>query len=447
MIFERMRQMQYLGKILPVDGYEVRLASSLPTDYLHSLHHLYQPLIGIEAISLYQTLLLQLEVQAEVSIQTHHTLMNYLNLPLDKIYEARLKLEGIGLLKTYRFESDDRVYFTYELQAPFSPRQFFADMMLSELLYRQLGKSRFSLLKHYYTKTEERDIGKDITASFGDVFETFQSQAPIHTPARPEKSPSIPIKAVDFSILEQTLKRKMIPVNKVLTETNKKAIVQLMQLYELETYEVENALLWALTDENTLDIEQLRAACHDLFRAKHNVTDVKLSVKKESERTEQKQLSKEERLIATFESITPKQLLEDLSAGHNASEQDMKLISEIMLKQGLPNPVMNVLIHYVLLQSNMKLSKPYLEKIASHWSRAKLKTAKEAMEFARKQAEPQVKQQRNYRKKNGTKEVIPEWFKERKVKQQSSKQESAFQNEEKEDEELVKLLQRHASEK
>lgn len=447
MIFERMRQMQYLGKILPVDGYEVRLANSLPTDYLHSLYHLYQPLIGIEAISLYQTLLLQIEIQTEISIQTHHTLMNYLNLPLDKIYEARLKLEGIGLLKTYRFESDDRVYFTYELQAPFSPRQFFGDLMLSELLYRHLGKSRFSLLKNYYTETEKRDIGKDITASFGDVFETFQSKAPIHTPAPPEKSPGIPIKTVDFTIIEQTLKRKMIPVNKVLTETNKNVIAQLMQLYDLETYEVENALLWALTDENTLDIEQLRAACHDLFRAKHNVADVKLSMKQEYERTEQKQMSKEERLIATFESISPKQLLEDLSAGHNASEQDMKLISEIMLKQGLPNPVMNVLIHYVLLQSDMKLSKPYLEKIASHWSRAKLKTAKEAMEFARKQAEPQVKQQRNYRKKNETKEVIPDWFKERKVKQQSPKQESAFQNEEKEDEELVKLLQRHASEK
>ena len=112
--------------------------------------------------------------------------MTYLNLPLDQIYEARLKLEGIGLLKTYQFDSDDRVYFTYELQAPFSPRQFFADMMLSELLYRHLGKSRYTLLKNFYSKNNERDIGKDITASFSDVFQTIQSKNPVHSPAPPE---------------------------------------------------------------------------------------------------------------------------------------------------------------------------------------------------------------------------------------------------------------------
>src|SRR5699024_9328968 len=71
-----------------------------------------------------------------------------------------------------------------------------------------------------------------------------------------------------------------------------------------------------------------------------------------------------------------------------ASESDMKLIREVMLKQGLKTPVMNVLIHYVLLQSNMQLSRAYLEKIASHWSRANLSSAKEAMEFAKLQNQP-----------------------------------------------------------
>ncbi len=61
------------------------------------------------------------------------------------------------------------------------------------------------------------------------------------------------------------------------------------------------------------------------------------------------------------------------------------MIGDIMLKQGLPLSVMNVLIHYALLQTDNKLSRPYIEKIASHWSRAKLKTAREAIEFATKQ--------------------------------------------------------------
>lgn len=45
--------MQHLGKILPIDGYKVQIQGALPIDYLASLTHLYQPLLGIEAVSLY----------------------------------------------------------------------------------------------------------------------------------------------------------------------------------------------------------------------------------------------------------------------------------------------------------------------------------------------------------------------------------------------------------
>src|SRR5690625_7466663 len=90
------------GSLLPIDGYKVKLPYNLTIDYTNSLIHLYQPLIGIDSISLYLTLLHDINLQPEVQLQTHHTLMNQLNMSLDKIYEARLKLEGIGLIKTYQ---------------------------------------------------------------------------------------------------------------------------------------------------------------------------------------------------------------------------------------------------------------------------------------------------------------------------------------------------------
>src|SRR5699024_3879364 len=88
---------------------------------------------------------------------------------------------------------------------------------------------------------------------------------------------------------------------------------------------------------------------------------------------------------------------------------------------GLPAPVMNVLIHYVLLQSNMKLSKNYMEKIASHWSRARLKTAREAMEFAKREQKVRQAKQTSHRKTYSN-EVIADWFKEREQKQKQNKQ-------------------------
>src|SRR5699024_11720225 len=93
-------------------------------------------------------------------------------------------------------------------------------------------------------------------------------------------------------------------------------------------------------------------------------------------------------LVERLETIPTKQVLEDLSDGNHAPEQDLKMISDIMTKQGLTTPVMNVLIHFSLLQTNMMLSRNYIEKVAGHWSRAKLKTERDDMDFDLQQVAP-----------------------------------------------------------
>ncbi|WP_067730914.1 replication initiation and membrane attachment family protein [Oceanobacillus damuensis] len=414
--------MNYIGQILPVDGYRITLKEYLPVDYAKSLTHLYQPMIGIEAVSLYQTLLHDIELQEDLTPQTHHTLMNYLNLPLDEIYQSRLKLEGIGLLKTYKQSGDSRDLYTYELQSPFAPDKFFKDAMLSQLLFHHIGQQKFNLLKSHHLRTAVTDSAENITASFNDVFQTFTPSAEALKDIPQEKSSSDEVQ-LDFSWMEQMLKQRMIPAGKVLTSDNRRLIYQMMVLYDLETHEIDKSVLWALTDENELDTEEFKVACHDLFKAKNSNKTIRLTenVQTVKKKTAEAPSTKEGMLIQELETISPKQLLEDLSSGGHASEQDMKAIREVMTTQGLPAPVMNVLIHYVLLQSNMKLSKAYLEKIASHWSRANINTAKEAMVFAKKEQErfqKDMKRKSTYNnRKQVSKEVVPDWFKERKHKQ------------------------------
>lgn len=447
--------MNFIGKIFPVDGYYVILDGNLPVDYAKSLTHLYQPLVGMQAVALYQTLLHEIELQLNLEPQTHHTLMNYLNIPLDEIYQARLKLEGIGLLQTYESGHTDEKYYTYALQHPFSPRDFFKDAMLTQLLNHHLGETKFDMLKQFYMHERISESRTNITASFEDVFQTFQPSFAMKEPVEGNQAdPSPNVKMIDFTWMEHMLNQRMVPVTKVLTEYNRKVISQMMVLYGLAAHEMEKAVLWALTEENTLDIEELKAACHDLFKTQSGGTPVQLTerVIQPEQKIKKKSETKEEQLIYELETISPKQLLEDLSSGNQASEQDMRAIREVMTTQGLPSPVMNVLIHYVLLQSNMKLSKAYLEKIASHWSRANLKTAKEAMAFAKRETEKHQKgttaSNRKFRKQVSN-EVVPDWFKEREKKQEeAAKQKKQAENqvidEEKEKEELLALLRMHA---
>lgn len=410
--------MKYIGEILPVDGFHVRLNVSLPQHYQASLYHLYQPLIGIEAVHLYEFFVCEARLTEGLSIsrQTHHTLMNHLNISLHAIYEARLKLEAMGLLRTYKHEDRSGKLYTYQIIPPFNPRQFFKDIMLTDLLERHVGSRRFAQMKQYYVKTVNETKGENVTAAFHEVFETHVPNEAVITPVEDEEvQAEIQLEPIDFNLLTKVLEQRNIAATQVLTETNRRIITQLANLYNLASYELENALLWALTDENELDVEQFKAACHDFVKTKTNVTPVKLTLRRnEAKQVKVKQeepKSQMDRLVQRLESISPKQLLEDLSDGNHAPEQDLKMISDIMTKQGLTTPVMNVLIHFSMLQTNMMLSRNYLEKVAGHWSRAKLKTAREAMDFALKQVAPKAKNKSNYRKKNqGKQEVIPDWF-------------------------------------
>ncbi|MFC2948620.1 replication initiation and membrane attachment family protein [Virgibacillus sediminis] len=444
--------MNLIGKILPVEGYHVELKQNLPADYVKSLTHLYQPLIGIQATMLYQTLLNEVDLQHQTDPQTHHTLMNYMNLPLDEIYQARRKLEGIGLMKTYKKSAEPHNIYTYQLHSPFSPVDFFKDAMLTQLLYHHIGKDKFNLLKNHYHEKPSAERGENVTAAFDQVFQTFTpSREYVHAP-EPTPFSADRKEEADFSWMEDMLKQRMIPVTNVLTGETRKLINQMMQLYDLAAHEVDKAVLWSLNEENTLNAEEFKAACHDLFKSKNHSTAIHLETKvnKRTEDVQQdKPLTKEEQLVRHLETISPKQLLEDLSSGNHASEQDLKVIRDIMTSQGLPSPVMNVLIHYVLLQTNMKLSKAYLEKIASHWSRANLKSAKEAMAFAKKEKEKyeKSKTKRRNSRKPVQEEIVPEWFKNRHNKQRAAEPNQEKDNSGEEQEKIEALLRQISSKK
>jgi len=444
--------------LLPNDGFNVSLANSLPQNYMESLYHLYLPLIGRDAVNLYVILMQEMHMMSSLAIdrQTHHTLMNHLNVSLHNIYESRVKLEALGLMRTYKHEHESGRHYTYELIPPFTPENFFADVMLSELLVKHIGQRRFTQLRQLYQikQTTQTTEGMEITAQFHDVF-TTNVQANADLKANENESiiykqqRGINVQPIDFSLIAATLKQRNIPVARVLTETNERILTQLVHLYDLEMYELEKALLWALTEEHTLDIEQLKAACHDFFMNKSNNSKIKLTFNQPTKNEGKKknvQQSPKERLISRLESITPKQLLEDLSEGHHASEQDLKMIREIMIKQGLTTPVMNVLIHFTLLKTNMQLSRPYMEKIASHWSRAKLKTAREAMDFALQQSQKlqPAPKQHTYRQRQ-KEEVIPDWFKRRTDEVKESKQSDMSEDQRQAEKEMAAILKKYNS--
>ena len=158
--------------LYPADVYQVIDKSLLSETDKLILNMLYMPIIGSIAIALY--LKMQNETRNTfISPElTHHHLMTSMGTTLDNIKEARLKLEGIGLLKTYYHEGEVGSY-VYELYSPVSAQEFFSHPIFNVVLYNNVGKTEYNRL-HDYFKLPHISLKEyeEITTSFDEVFKS-----------------------------------------------------------------------------------------------------------------------------------------------------------------------------------------------------------------------------------------------------------------------------------
>lgn len=126
--------------ILPADTYTVINKTILSDSDIKLISRLYQPIIGYTAVSLYLTLLDDLDKLELMSEElTHHHLMATMQLKLEDIVIAREKLEAAGLLKTY-LKKDSVNHYAYLIYSPLSAHEFFQHPILNVVLYNNLGK-------------------------------------------------------------------------------------------------------------------------------------------------------------------------------------------------------------------------------------------------------------------------------------------------------------------
>ncbi|WP_173108235.1 replication initiation and membrane attachment family protein [Bacillus sp. KH172YL63] len=427
---------KHWNEIQPIDHYTVGTNGMLQEYDRKIITFLYQPLIGSVCYSLYMSLWGEVEENRLWSTDsTHYHLMNVLSVNLQDVYEARMKLEGIGLLKVYEKKDGDDRSFLYELQPPLSPEEFFHDGMLNVYLYRKIGRTHYLRLKKFFTDVSvEKGSYTNITRSFQDVF-TSEPINFLHHDANVDsqaasgeqymkygRNEGLSLDEVDFDfqLLLSGLSESMVP-RRAFTANVKDTVLKLSYLYGIDPLQMKNIVLSSLDADDTINIELLRKTARDWYGLKSGDqlpdlttrTEVKAPVKSD------KPLSKEEELIEYLETTSPKDVLSDISNGGSPSKADLQAVEEVLMSQKLPIGVMNVLVQYVLLKTDMKLTKGYMEKIASHWSRKKVTTASEAMDLAKKEhkqylewAEGKKESKSTKRRKPIRTEKLPEWFKE-----------------------------------
>ena len=394
--------------LLPADNYVVVNKTILTDNDKVNLINLYEPIIGPLAISLYLTLWSDLDRTLTFSDSyNHHHLMTFLKSNLNDIKEARSALEALGLIKTYYKEGDNINYYIYELYSPISAYEFFNHPILNIVLYNNLGVNEYNnLIKSYKKVNFKYDDYKDISSKLNDTFKSsaynnFNNENIKNKNSNKPKLDNL----IDFDVLKESIPNKVLG-NNAFNKKTKELINNLAFIYNLDTLKVSEILRLTIDENGLINKELFIKEVRKYYEYNNggSLPTIIYRTQPEHLKSPEGDLSSAGKMVYIFENTTPYDFLKSKYKNNNPTPRDLKLLEYLALELNMPPAVINVLIDYVLRISDNKLNKAYVETIAGQWTRLGIKTAREAMNQAKKEYKKKPKKEI----KKDTK--LPIWF-------------------------------------
>lgn len=374
--------------ILPADTYTVFNKAFLTPQGKDVIVSLYQPIIGLTAVSLYLTLYNDLLNDEVESISyNHHHLEKSMMTSLKVIEEARKKLEAIGLLKTFYKEAEINNYL-YVLYAPLSARDFLNHPILNVVLYNNLGKAEYEnvISKYKSRKINIKDY-QDITTSFDEVYTPVNGYSVDNYDIISDRTRKIEINSnIDLNLIISGVPKNLVN-ERCFNEETMDLIIDLAYLYKIDNLNMQGLVRNSINERGLIDTNELRKACRTYYQFENNgrLPTLIYNVQPEHLREPVGGKTSIDKLIYTFENVSPIAFLKSLHNGAEPTDHDKRLIENLMVNQKLMPGVINVLIDYVLKTHNMKLNKSLIETIAGQWKRKNIETVSEAIEECRKE--------------------------------------------------------------
>lgn len=404
--------------ILPADTYIVINKTVLNDSDKKLISMLYQPIIGYTAVSLYFTLLDDLDKLEVMSGDlTHHHLMATMQLRLEDIVIAREKLEACGLLKTY-YKTGNINQYVYLIYSPMSAHEFLTHPILNVVLFNNLGKKEYERIVNYYKipRINLKDY-EDITSSFDEVFTSVRGNSfEVNQDITKRDTNNILLnKGIDFNLLISSIPSSMVH-EKCFSKETREFINALSFTYQLDTLAMQGLVRDALNEKGMIDKTLLRKSCREYYQFEHNGDLPTLIYNKQPDYLKKPagDHSKWAKMVYAFENLTPYQFLKAKYKGAEPTDRDKRLIENLLVDQKLNPGVVNVLIAYVLKINHEQLKKSYVEAIAGQWKRLNIETVEDAMKIAEKEHKKVKKafEKNTTSKKSSTKKEasLPAWF-------------------------------------
>ena len=287
--------------------------------------------------------------------------MNVLDMPIGKVFQARISLEAIGLLRTYRKEEGENRFFIYELVRPLDAETFFQDPLLSMFLFSKIGEQAYRKLRKRFIKRMNMDSFKEVSRTFMDVYKPIHTNVPQEfiEPNLETKNRNYPFyyEQFDFALLQAGLSEQLIPTS-VFTIEVKEWIAKIAFLYQFSPLDMQKVVILAIDDEMRISLDRLKKAASDYYKLtiSKEVPKLEKTFEMKLQEIQNQPLTKEQELIDYLETTPPVQVLRDINNGKEPVPSSVEIAEDLILKHGMPVGVVNVLLEYVMLTTDNEIT-------------------------------------------------------------------------------------------
>ena len=398
--------------LMPADSYVVINKTILHDEDRKIITNLYLPVIGTDAVMLYFTFWADLDTSQIVSKDfSHQKLVSNLRMTINEIETARGKLEAIGLIKTL-IKTGSVNNYIYEIYSPVSANEFLSHPILNIVLYSNLGKTEYdNVVKAFKLPRFNTSSYEDITKSFNDVFESVSLTSYDLSLEDIRKYNKLKLNInsnFDFNFLISSMP-KNIDTNRVFTRDIKELIINLSFIYDIDAVKMSNIIKGCFNERGTINKEELRKSARNYYQF-DNGGMLPTLIDNSQPKYLRKPIgdtSRRAKMIYTFETISPRELLVKMNKGNDPTRRDLKLVEDLLVDYKLKPGVVNVLIDYILNVNDKKLTRSLVETLAGEWQRLGIETVEEAMSRAEKEHK---KRNKKFTKTEVKDMKTPDWF-------------------------------------
>lgn len=328
--------------------YIVDSCEDIIAEYARSISVFYLPLIGKRAVCLYFQLIMERENRMECTLERLCTL-SHLN--IDELEEALKILEEYELLKT--LQKDDSYLFL--VRSPLSVRRFLEHEIYSRMYLNNIGRKEYEIsVAAYLNKPVSYEGYQDVSHSFDPkVMRSWnQDDEDRYQKARTDSAARTIENTFDYARFTRELTNLQFPIS-IRTKENMETIGQLGTMFAIPPEKMRELVARSFDPKTGIfDLEALRKRCLLCKEVEYAPGENEFDV-------------------------YPIAYLYNRQ-GAAVSQADKKMLINLMEEYHLNQQVINVLIDYVLNNTDNRLSRSYIDKIAATFMRQGVDTVEKA---------------------------------------------------------------------